>query len=576
MSDGPHSESGLPKVGDVIAGKFKVERMLGRGGMGAVFAAHHEFLNQRVALKLVLGSIAESKEARDRFMNEARAAFGIQSEHIARVLDVGEDQGRPFMVLEYLEGADLARIVEERGPLPVVEAVDYVVQALDAIGQAHAKGIIHRDLKPANLFIVRGSDGQGIVKVLDFGISKMTNPLAPDSGGMTSTKAMLGSPYYMSPEQLRSSRTVDARTDIWAIGIILHELLTGEVPYKGDNLGELFANILEQDAPPIGAKRPDVPPELQHVVLRCLQRKADHRYANVWELARDLVRFASPRAGAPFERLKQVAPNLPKPAMAASAMGGLAPLPNVAPQQTIPANTPPRHPSGHPQATMPHHATTPFNQLQQPPPNAPIPANTPSGPMMMPQGMVQQPGMHPGMTGGGWGGQTGSDINLVPAPPRSGGMKLVAAIALPIFFVLGIVVVFVVARGRKTTAEVPPVASSVAASSATAAATATETATSTATPASAGTAATAVTATASASADPQDGATVTAKTAALPTGRPAGTATGSIGRPTSTGATGVTTPATVAVTAAATTPHTAPTKPTASASGGFDPFSGRH
>jgi serine/threonine-protein kinase len=443
MSEGPQSESGLPAVGDVIAGKFRIERLLGRGGMGAVFAAHHEFLNQRVALKLVLGSIVQNKEARDRFMNEARAAFGIQSEHIARVLDVGEDGGRPFMVLEYLEGSDLAHVVEQRGPLPVQEAVDYVMQALDAIGQAHAKGIIHRDLKPANLFIVRGSDGQGLVKVLDFGISKMTNPLAPDSGGMTSTKAMLGSPYYMSPEQLRSSRTVDARTDIWAIGIILHELLTGEVPYKGDNLGELFANILEQDAPPIGTKRGDVPIELQNVVLRCLQRKADFRYGNVWELAKELVRFASQRAGAPFERLKQVAPNLPKPATSQGATAAMGQIPNVPGNQPIPPYTPANF------GGAPPTGTTPFNQLGQPG----IPQNTPPG--MMAPAAPNTPS-HPGTTGGGWGGQTGTGTHDRPLVPKSGSGKLIAFIAIPIALVATFVIVLIAVRSSKPShAQIP-------------------------------------------------------------------------------------------------------------------------
>jgi serine/threonine-protein kinase len=574
MSDGPQSESGLPAVGDVIAGKFRIERLLGRGGMGAVFAAHHEFLNQRVALKLVLGSIAQNKEARDRFLNEARAAFGIQSEHIARVLDVGEDGGRPFMVLEYLEGSDLAHIVEQRGPLPVQEAVDYVMQALDAIGQAHAKGIIHRDLKPANLFIVRGADGQGVVKVLDFGISKMTNPLAPDSGGMTSTKAMLGSPYYMSPEQLRSSRTVDARTDIWALGIILHELLTGEVPYKGDNLGELFANILEQDAPPIGAKRPDVPVELQNIVLRCLQRKADHRYGNVWELAKDLVRFASQRAGAPFERLKQVAPNLPKPAASPSATAAMGPIPNVPPQQAIPHATPPGIVGA--SGPLPPAGTTPFTQFQQPPPGMAIPAGTP--PNMMARDMMAPAApltpAHPGTTAGGWGGQTGTGSHDAPVAPRSSNGKLIAAIVVPVaVVVVGFIVVFVAVRGGKH------VQGQLSTATASVSATGTAVATSTAPPDTAtATSATAQPTATVAPLDSPDGATAGAATtavAATATVKPSGTT-----KPTATVAVTATTTPTAPVAATtqptATQPHpTATAKPTPSGTA-FDPFAGRH
>jgi serine/threonine-protein kinase len=449
----PPSESGLPKIGEVLAGKYELERLLGRGGMGAVFAAKHKLLHQRVAIKLVLGNIAQHKEARDRFMNEARAAFAIQSEHIARVLDIGElDTGVPYMVMEYLEGADLSHILEQRGPLPIQEAVDYVMQALDAIAQAHSKGIIHRDLKPANLFIVRAPDGPGNVKVLDFGISKMTNPLAPDSGGMTSTKAMLGSPYYMSPEQLRSSKTVDARTDVWAIGIILHELLTGEVPYKGENLGELFASILEQDAPPVRQRRPDAPPELERILLTCLQRKPDGRYPNVWELAKELVRFGTSRSAAAFERIKQIAPSLPRPtstAMPAASTQGMPQgfHPPAAP--TIQTGN-----SGIQQAPVPPQATTPF-QMQQAQANAPVPVATPPG--------IPGAGPIPQHTAaGGWGGQTGTGRHSVPVPKKSPIGLIVGGIAA--VFVLGIGVTFVAvkATSKPTGSDHPPATSSVA------------------------------------------------------------------------------------------------------------------
>jgi len=301
-------DSTLPKPGDLLAGKYRIERVLGQGGMGIVFAANHELLGVRVAVKLLLTDIATSNEAVTRFVNEAKNAARIQSDNVARVTDVGTtDGGRPYMVIEYLEGDDLSKLLEQRGVLPMQEAVDYVLQALEGLAQAHSIGIVHRDLKPANLFLVKRQDKTMQVKVLDFGISKATNPLG-DSGAMTSTKALLGSPYYMSPEQLRSSKSVDARADIWSVGIILYELLTGAPPFAGDNFGELFAAILEIDAPSLLAKRPDIDPQFEHVVMRCLQRRPENRYGNVGELASALAPFASTRGQRTAHRILDVMP----------------------------------------------------------------------------------------------------------------------------------------------------------------------------------------------------------------------------------------------------------------------------
>ncbi|MEO7109267.1 MAG: serine/threonine-protein kinase [Polyangiaceae bacterium] len=308
-------DSSLPKVGDLLAGKYRIERVLGQGGMGIVFAANHELLGVRVAVKCLLSDIASSTEAVTRFVNEAKNAAKIQSDNVARVMDVGTlDGGRPYMVIEFLEGDDLSKLLEQRGVLSVQEAVDYVLQALEGLAQAHSIGIVHRDLKPANLFLVKRQDRTMQVKVLDFGISKATNPLGEGSGAMTSTKALLGSPYYMSPEQLRSSKSVDARADIWSVGIILYELLTGAPPFAGDNFGELFAAILEMDAPSLLAKRPDINPQFEHVVMRCLQRKPDNRYSNVGELAAALAPFASTRGQRTAHRILDVMPIGDRPA----------------------------------------------------------------------------------------------------------------------------------------------------------------------------------------------------------------------------------------------------------------------
>ncbi len=300
---------GLPEPGDLIAGKYRVERLLGKGGMGAVFAAQHELLQQRVAVKLLLTEIAGGQEAVSRFLNEARAAARIQNENVARVMDVGtQENGLPYIVMEYLEGLDLSQVLEPRGPVSVADAADYILQALEAIAQAHVLGIVHRDLKPANLFLARRQDQSVMVKVLDFGISKATNPLSGTSGAMTSTKALLGSPYYMSPEQLRSSKNVDARADIWSIGVILYELITGTLPFVGENLGELFAAILEQDAPSIRVKRPDISPEFDQVVMRCLQRKPENRFANVAEVATALAPFSPSRGAYSLQRIRGTMP----------------------------------------------------------------------------------------------------------------------------------------------------------------------------------------------------------------------------------------------------------------------------
>jgi|GEM_PF-1444962 len=343
----PFDRAKLPQPGAVLAGKYRIERLLGKGGMGAVFLAHHELLYQHVAIKLLHATIARDPEVLQRFHNEARAAARIHSEHVARVMDIGAlDDGSPFMVLEYLEGTDLARLVKQRGALPATEAVDYIVQAIEAVAQAHALGIIHRDLKPANLFVASRVDGGSILKVLDFGISKATSPFGPAGpldGGMTSTKAMLGSPFYMSPEQLRSARNVDTRTDIWALGIVLHELLAGQRPFRGENFGELFASILEEDAPSLSTIRGDIPVELEVVVGRCLRRKPDQRFSNVGQLALELAQFATPSVSGDLERIRKMIPQLPSPeatAAAAAARRSAASIHDVAPDLSDTAHTP--------------------------------------------------------------------------------------------------------------------------------------------------------------------------------------------------------------------------------------------
>ena len=297
----------LLKEGDLFLEKYRIEKRIGQGGMGAVYAAVNEALAKRVAIKVLLPEVAKSKEAANRFINEARASDRITGEHVARVFDVGQTrEGLSYMVLEFLDGEDVSQMLETRGaPTPIAEAVDIVLEALEAIAEAHAMGIVHRDLKPGNLFLARKANGARTVKVLDFGISKATNPFALGNSdhALTSTRSMLGSPLYMSPEQLRSSKNVDRRSDIWALGVILYEMLGGVVPFNGDTLGELFVAILEQPVVPVGHRRPEVPPALADVVHRCLERDPARRVQDAAELAQLLAPFASRSLGS-VERVR--------------------------------------------------------------------------------------------------------------------------------------------------------------------------------------------------------------------------------------------------------------------------------
>src|SRR5262245_35108551 len=284
----------LLKVGDLLAGKYRVERLLGEGGMGVVVEAYHELLDQRVAVKLLYQDIAD-REAQSRLLLEARAAAKLQSEHVARVIDVdvGAD-GLPFIIMELLEGADLCAIADSRGALPRWPVVDYVPQALEGLAHAHARGLIHRDLQPSNLFLANRPDGSQVIKILDFGISKGPDP-AGDRRAMqlTGGRAVLGSPPYMSPEQVRSPKNVDHRTDIWSLGICMYELLTNSMPFGGHEMPATCARILEKAPPPVGHRSNGIPEGLERVVMRCLAKNREERYFDVGELAKALVPFGS-------------------------------------------------------------------------------------------------------------------------------------------------------------------------------------------------------------------------------------------------------------------------------------------
>lgn len=269
--------------------------------MGVVVAAHHETLNQKVAIKFLLPAALGDQGATERFVREARAAAQIQSEHVARVTDVGLlDTGAPYMVMEYLDGHDLSEELKKRGALPPEEAADYMLQALEALAEAHAVGIIHRDLKPANVFLAQRKDGSRLVKVLDFGISKA---LSAGDVSLTATSALMGSPLYMAPEQIRDAKSVDCRADIWSLGVILYECLSGDVPFGGDTLSGLLAQIVADPPPPLGTVRPDLPYALTSIVDRCLEKDRQRRVQDVAELARLLAPIAPEGAMRSVQRI---------------------------------------------------------------------------------------------------------------------------------------------------------------------------------------------------------------------------------------------------------------------------------
>jgi serine/threonine protein kinase len=291
------------RTGDIVSGKFRIERVLGQGGMGVVVAARHLQLDETVALKFLRAHATSDPDALARFTREARAAAKLKSEHVARVLDAGvTDDGTPYIVMEYLDGRNLAQVLDHEGRLDIASAAEFAIQTCEGLAEAHARGIVHRDIKPENLFLVERSQGWRVVKILDFGISKFD--MARGAADMNiSTDSMLGSPCYMSPEQLRSTASVDHRTDIWSLGVTMFELLAGGTAYRaGQSLPQLIASILEQPTPRLTDLWSDVPCELSAVVARCMEKDREARFASAAELALALLPFAPKRVRANVER----------------------------------------------------------------------------------------------------------------------------------------------------------------------------------------------------------------------------------------------------------------------------------
>jgi len=291
----------LPEVGQLVAEKYKIEGQLGQGGMAVVFAAHHMLLDRPVAMKVLSPELPRTPQLVERFLTEARAAARVDSIHVARVIDVGTlEDGLPYIVMERLEGCDLEELLAAYKQLPIGDAVDHVLQALQGLAHAHVLGVIHRDLKPANLFLAQQSDGTMLIKILDFGIAKLVDEARFIARGQT-----VGSPMYMSPEQVRDAELVDPRTDIWSIGVVLYELLTGRTPFEADGVGKTFAAVL--GGPPASARtlRPEIPAELDAALMRCLSQDPAERFADVAQLAAAIAPFGTGACAALVESIEQ-------------------------------------------------------------------------------------------------------------------------------------------------------------------------------------------------------------------------------------------------------------------------------
>lgn len=319
-------------VGAIIDGKYRVERTLGQGGMGVVVAARHLRLGQLVAIKFPLSTTRLRDDSVERLLREARAAMRIGSEHAAKVHDVGFQEGAgPYLVMEYLVGRDLGTLLAQDGPMPVASAIEYVLQASEALAEAHAKGIIHRDLKPSNLFLSHQADGSPLIKIIDFGLAKTLQ--AEDQIDLTRSGAMLGSPLFMAPEQMRGLAKVDARADIWALGATLYALLTGEPPFPGRNLLEVHERI--KLGPPKLTARPDVGPAIEAALLRCLTAEPAERHSTVADFADELALAAPMHAGGLASRIRRILESVRAQASIEGDLSSAAPAASTpAPDQT--------------------------------------------------------------------------------------------------------------------------------------------------------------------------------------------------------------------------------------------------
>jgi serine/threonine-protein kinase len=324
--------SAYPSPGEVIDGKYRIERILGEGGMGAVMAAYHVILKSHVALKFISPDVIRVPGAVERFMNEGVAARGIQSDHIVRVDDVGVlPSGLPYLVMEMLQGCDLSELIEREAPsgLPVPRAVHFVLQILRGLHVAHSKGIIHRDLKPSNAFVILRDGEPDFIKLLDFGISKITQEPGKESQQLTQTNTGLGTPLYMSPEQARNAREATPRSDLYSVSAILYELLTGRTPYLAESPNDLLFKLFTAEPDPILSVRADLPPDLARLIHQGLSKDPESRPASALEFAELLVPFADARSTEIIARVRAVTGGVPASTLLSGEGRGASLLPSV-------------------------------------------------------------------------------------------------------------------------------------------------------------------------------------------------------------------------------------------------------
>jgi eukaryotic-like serine/threonine-protein kinase len=293
FTTGPGEED-VP-VGEVLADKYRVERVLGSGGMGVVVRVVQVGGEEAFALKLLRPSVARDPVASKRFLREASAAGRIQNPHVVKIVDVGElASGAPYLVMEYLEGTTLEKLLAGGKRLPAEQTCSFALQVAEGLAAAHATGVLHRDIKPANLHLVTGSDGLDVVKIADFGVSKILDPEGPDGPHLTRTQTAIGSPHYMSPEQMRSARSADFRADQWSLGAVVYRMASGNLPFDAKSLPRLCVQVLQGDFMPLATRCPELPAELATAVERCLRLSPDERFPDIAAFAEALAPFAGP------------------------------------------------------------------------------------------------------------------------------------------------------------------------------------------------------------------------------------------------------------------------------------------
>ncbi len=416
--------------GQVIDGKYKIVRLLGTGGMGAVYEGENVRIRRKVAIKMLHLSVSTQADVVLRFEREAQASALVGSEHICEVLDLGVlADGTRYMVMEYLDGETLSSRIKRHGRLMPQQSIPLLLQVLEALGRAHAAGIIHRDLKPDNVFIVPQRSGiKDFIKILDFGVSKFAQT-GGEEMNVTRAGAVVGTPYYMSPEQAKGSSAIDARTDVYAIGVLLYQATTGQVPYQAETFNELLFKIVLEIPPPPQTYVPDLDPEFAGIILRAMAREPELRFQSCADFAAALQSFHTARTSSLLVQPFVPPPNR-APATQVLDLSQMPPLPAIV-QQAVPQQ--------HPQSS----ASWPGNPPMAPPPMqaAPLHASGPS--WAQGSGAQQAPPGSPAATGASWGNASTASVPRSKTPMILGMIGAVAVLG-----VVGVVAILAMSKSK--------------------------------------------------------------------------------------------------------------------------------